>query len=271
MQLYLADVLSRVWADRDPFEAVEELQGQIYRSLDGRTTLRFEMEGRGYFVKIHRGIGFGEILKNLIRGRAPVLGADNEWLAINRLQGLGVDTMTAAGFGRRNWNPARRFSFIVTEALEPTRSLEDYCVDGQLATLGVRERRRLVRKLASITRTLHNNGINHRDYYLCHFLLDESEPCANVPPADCPIYLIDLHRMQIRKRLPMRWRIKDLSSLCYSMRQGGFTRRDELCFIAAYQGSSLKQAYRENIKQWLRVDSKAGALHRKGVKKGYHT
>ena len=270
MHLFLGDVLSRLWADRDPFAEVEGLQGQVYRELDGRTTMRFELEGKGYFVKIHRGIGVAEILKNLIRLRVPVLGADNEWLAINCLQGLGIDTMTAAGFGRRGWNPARRLSFIVTEALEPTRSLEDYCAEGQLATLGVSERRRLVRKLATITRTLHANGINHRDYYLCHFLLDESERYANMPPSQCPIYLIDLHRMQLRKRLPMRWRIKDLSSLIYSMRQAGFTRRDELCFIKTYQGEGLKKVAEKNIKQWLRVDTKAKALHQKGVKKGYH-
>ena len=270
MQLYLADVLSRVWEDQDPFAAVERLQGKVYRELDGRTTMRFELEGRAYFVKIHRGVGVGEIIKNLIRLRAPVLGADNEWLAINRLQSLGVETMEAVGFGRRGWNPAQRFSFIVTEALEPTRSLEEYCADGQLANWGVRERRQLVRKLATITRTLHSEGINHRDYYLCHFLLDESRQYEHLPPSQRPIYLIDLHRMQLRKRLPMRWRIKDLSSLCYSMRQAGFTNRDELCFIATYMGSRLSQAYREGVKQWQQVDARARALHLRGVKKGYH-
>ena len=50
------------------------LQGQVYRELEGRRTLRTEVAGRGYFVKIHRGIGWGEIVKNLLTAKLPVLG-----------------------------------------------------------------------------------------------------------------------------------------------------------------------------------------------------
>jgi len=57
--------------------------------------------------------------------RLPVLGARNEWLAIQRLQRLDIDTMTLVGYGERGSNPAQRQSFVITEALEETVSLED--------------------------------------------------------------------------------------------------------------------------------------------------
>ena len=66
-----------LWAGRDPFAAVEALQGEVFRELEARRTLRTEVAGRGYFVKIHRGVGWGEILKNLMCLRLPVLGAGN--------------------------------------------------------------------------------------------------------------------------------------------------------------------------------------------------
>uniref|UniRef100_A0A1I7YB18 DUF885 domain-containing protein n=1 Tax=Steinernema glaseri TaxID=37863 RepID=A0A1I7YB18_9BILA len=72
----------RLWAGRDAFDAVEALQGEVYRELEGRRTLRTEVEGNGYFVKIHRGIGWGEIFKNLFTAKLPVLGAGQEWQAI---------------------------------------------------------------------------------------------------------------------------------------------------------------------------------------------
>ncbi len=62
MKLMLAEPFKSLWAGRDAFAAVEELKGQVYRELEARRTLRTEVEGRGYFVKIHRGIGWGEIL-----------------------------------------------------------------------------------------------------------------------------------------------------------------------------------------------------------------
>ena len=33
----------------------------IYRDREGRKTLRLELEGRGFFLKFHRGVGWREI------------------------------------------------------------------------------------------------------------------------------------------------------------------------------------------------------------------
>jgi heptose I phosphotransferase len=260
--------LARAWAGCDPFVEVTRLEGEIYRALEGRRTLRFELAGRAYFAKIHRGIGWREVAKNLLRLRLPVLGAQREWRAIHRLQELGVATLTPVAFGQRGRNPARRLSFLVTEALEPSVDLETFCARGGLAALGLAERRALVRKLATITRTLHESGVNHRDYYLCHFLLDASSAAQSQPPAARPLHLIDLHRMQIRRRTPWRWRRKDLASLCYSARLAGASARDELLFLRVYTETPLRDLLRQG--RWRAVGRRARALHRKGVRKGYH-
>ena len=43
MSLILGEPFQTLWAGRDPFDAVEQLQGQVYRELDGRRTLRTEV------------------------------------------------------------------------------------------------------------------------------------------------------------------------------------------------------------------------------------
>ena len=268
MKPVITGELARAWAGRDPFVEVTRLEGKTYRALEGRRTLRFELAGRAYFAKIHRGIGWREVAKNLLRLRLPVLGAQREWRAIHRLRELCVATMTPVAFGQRGRNPARRLSFLVTEALEPSVDLETFCARGGLAALGMAERRALIRKLASITRTLHANGVNHRDYYLCHFLLDDSPTWQSQPPAARPLHLIDLHRMQMRRRTPWRWRCKDLASLCYSARQVGATARDELQFLRVYADTPLRTLLRQG--RWRAVSRRARALQRKGVRKGYH-
>ena len=73
MRLMLSEPFKSLWHGKDPFVEVERLDGQVYRELEGRRTLRTEVGGRGYFVKIHRGIGWGEIAKNLLTAKAPVL------------------------------------------------------------------------------------------------------------------------------------------------------------------------------------------------------
>lgn len=71
MKLILAEPFKGLWAGRDAFDAVEALQGEVYRELEGRRTLRTVVAGEGFFVKIHRGIGWGEIFKNLLTAKLP--------------------------------------------------------------------------------------------------------------------------------------------------------------------------------------------------------
>ncbi len=103
--LYLRDDFQQAWQGKDPFEIVETLEGKVYRQLEARKTLRFEQGGEGFFVKIHRGVGWFEILENLIRFRLPVLGAENEWKAIEHLERQNIGTMTAVAYGKRGSNP----------------------------------------------------------------------------------------------------------------------------------------------------------------------
>ncbi|MDR2032322.1 MAG: lipopolysaccharide core heptose(I) kinase RfaP [Azoarcus sp.] len=229
----------RLWAGRDPFEAVESLRGEVFRELDGRRTLRAEVDGRGYFVKIHRGIGWGEILKNLATLRLPVFGARNEWLAIARLAELGVGTMHVAARGERGVDPARRRSFLVTEELAPTLSLEDFCRDWPHAPPAPALKHALIARVADMARRMHGGGVNHRDFYLCHFLLHLAPPPT---PAALRLSLIDLHRAQIRARTPRRWRDKDLAGLYFSAHGIGLTRRDLLRFVRVYFDGPLRDA-----------------------------
>lgn len=270
MKLFLDEPFAARWADRDPFVEAFAITGDTYRDMGDRRTTRFELDGNAYFVKTHAGVGVGEILKNLLYLRIPVLGAENEYRAIGRLNELGVETMTAVAFGRRGWNPADEQSFLITRALEPSEPLDEYCCPEVLSAMGARERRALVRRLARISRSLHDNGVNHRDYYLCHFLLDTSPEYASIPVSQRPIYLIDLHRVQMRRRTPRRWRHKDLAALYYSARRVGFDRRDLWCFLREYKQQSLRRVLAEGNRFWRSVAREAERLYAKGVRKGYH-
>lgn len=240
--VYLAEPFRTLWSGHDPFAAVEALQGEVFRELEARRTLRTEVAGCGYFVKIHRGVGWGEILKNLLCLRLPVLGAGNEWQAIKRLEQLGVDTMCGVAFGQRGSNPAAQHSFIVTEELAPTISLEDYCRDWPANPPGVALKRALLRRVAEMARRMHGGGVNHRDFYICHFLL-HLDPLPSA--SNFKLSLIDLHRAQIRDETPRRWRDKDLSSLFFSALGIGLTRRDVLRFLRLYFDRPLRVILRE--------------------------
>ena len=240
--LFLDEPFRSLWAGQDPFVAVEALEGEIFRELEARRTLRTEVAGRGYFVKIHRGVGWAEIVKNLLSLRLPVLGAANEWRAIQRLSEIGVDSMHAVAYGLRGRNPGRQHSFIITEELAPTLSLEDLCLGWKKHPPELRLKRALIARVAGMARRMHRAGINHRDFYLCHFLL-HLDPA---PTADqFRLSLIDLHRAQLRAQLPRRWRDKDLAALYFSAVDIGLSRSDLLRFLAAYFACPLRHVLRD--------------------------
>lgn len=262
--VFLDEPFRSLWSGKDPFTAVEALAGEVFRELEGRRTLRTEVAGRAYFVKIHRGIGWAEIVKNLVSLRLPVLGAQDEWRAIRRLTDVGVDTMRTVAFGQQGANPARQRSFIVTEELAPTVSLEDYCSDWASHPPPILLKRALIARVAWTARTMHAAGVNHRDFYICHFLVHLDPP----PTKDrLKLSLIDLHRAQVRSTTPRRWRDKDLAALHFSALDIGLTRRDLLRFLVAYFGHPLRRVLSEEAALLAHLANEARQLQARFVRK----
>lgn len=258
MILFLDDNLAEVWQEQDVFRLLKNQQGQIYRQVKGRRTLQFKLREQSYFLKYHSGVGWSEIIKNLLQLRLPIIGAMNEWHAIQRLEELGIDSMTVVAFGRRGWNPATQESFIVTRELENTVSLEDYCSDWQFNTPAFRFKKALIEKVAEISRRMHEAGICHRDFYLCHFhLLSGSGEGVEEPK----LFLIDLHRALIKKNLGHRWIVKDIAGLYFSSMEIGLTRRDLLRFVRAYRNASLGETLEEDQKFWSAVAQRGQTLY----------
>jgi len=300
-EVFLNDEFKNAWKGMDPFTEAFRLEGEIFRSVKTRKTFRFELNGKSYFAKIHHGVGWGEIVKNMLQFKRPVLGARNEYEAIRRLEKLGVATMKVAAFGERGKNPARIQSFIITEELVNTVSLEEVCCEWKNHPPPFALKLALIRYLADVSRTLHGNGVNHRDYYICHFLLDLSSvsnpprPLAT-PPVEGnekggindPLHgrgagtagrvfsatfpgeingikasLIDLHRAQLRRSTPRRWVVKDVAGLWFSAMDIGLTPRDRFRFMKIYSGKTLRETARQDAGFWRAVMRTARQLYEK--------
>lgn len=195
----------------------------------------------------------------------PVLGADREWNAIYRLRDLGVDTMHGVGFGEKGLNPLTKTSFIITEDLTPTISLEDYCADWATNPPAIHVKRMLIDRVATMVRKMHAGGINHRDCYICHFLLHlPFSGCEN----ELKISVIDLHRAQIRSRVPRRWRDKDLIGLYFSSLNIGLTQRDIWRFLQVYFEAPLRAIVRDETKLLSAAKIKAKKIKERTTRKG---
>ena len=248
------------------FPEIMQLEGEGFREAPGRKTVRFSRHNQRYFLKTHTGVGWQEIIKNLVYFRLPVLGAMNEWHGAHHLQRLGIDTLSIAGFGSASGNPARMQSFIITDEITHAQSLEEFCGAWQQQpprhATDIRFKRWLIRRLAETARRLHNSGANHRDFYLCHFLLQPGYEKGQLAGSASQLFVIDLHRMQLRRHTPKRWKIKDVAGLHYSSMDLGLTRRDHLRFMKIYTQHSLREILTHEGQFWRRVDRRAQRLYR---------
>lgn len=256
----------------DSFDAVMDLEGEIFRAKEGRRTLSFKHQGKEYFAKIHRGIGWREIIKNLVSFKLPVVDASNEWKAVDLLESVDVATVKIVGKGVRGSNPATRESFVIMRALDERVEVEDFLND--LASIAGSNKwalkRKIITQVADSARRMHGAGMNHRDFYLCHFHIIERSPDdwkSWKEDDELRLPLLDLHRAQIRATVPKRWLIKDLGALYYSALDAGITSRDVVLFLKTYLGDDWRKQCQRDISFWRSVSNRASGFYQKHRKK----
>jgi len=251
-QIWLDEPFATRWKGRDVFAKAAALQGESHRALEQRQTISFVLEDTRYFIKRHVRSTWKEVLKNLVQGRLPVVSAENERVALNRLQALGIQVPRVVAFGKRGYTPSTFESFLITEDVGQHVSLEDYCRHWREQPPDWSAKFRLLEKVARISRVMHNAGICHRDFYLCHFLR----------MTDGSLALIDLHRALSKEKLGRRWIIKDLGGLYFSSKDIGLSRRDLLRFVRCYTGLPLREALKQKG-FWRSVVARGEKLYRK--------
>lgn len=200
--------------------------------------------------------------------RPPVLQQLRNWLSHHRrssfafmeretadqLRNAGINTPRAVACGERWASLFERRSFLMTEEIRDSESLEcklPPCFDDPALS----PRREFVRRLATFIRRFHQSGYRHRDLYLCHIFYSNTGEFT----------LIDLARAS-RPILRRRFQIKDIAQLHYSAPAASFSRTDRLRFYRTYTGRPrLSARDKVFIRQVLR---KAATMARHSRKHG---
>lgn len=194
---------------------------------DWRQRVMLTVAGQRFFLKRYRQPPPDEQRRQRRLGFESTAIIELHW--IGELRKLGVACPTAVAFGQQREGETERASVLLT-AQVPGTSLEKWVrSDAAVALRDHAFRTRLIEHLADLTRTMHDGGLYHRDYYLAHLFLD----MPGGRPEDIQITLIDLQRM-IRSRRGGRWASKDLSALHYSAPADVFTCADRLRFYRRY-------------------------------------
>ena len=229
-------------AGLDRFGAVmATLDGRCMRALADRENWRLELHGphedaRGVFLKKHHVRTWSNRLRAKL-GAGPGQGAARtEARNVGSLAADGIDVMRLVAYGEHLHDDGLLESFVLTDELRGYTQLDHFLARRVpqrelLRTLpSDPDLDELVRRVAEVARRFHAAGYNHRDLYCCHFFIKEPEP------GRFEIKLIDLQRVQRRRRFRRRWIIKDLAQLAYSAPRDRIKCTQKMAFMRHYLG-----------------------------------
>ncbi len=261
---WLREDVEQAWQGEDALAAAFAMTGETFRDVPGRRTLRVLLGGKVYFLKLHFGVGWRELLKNWLVGKIPVVGAENEFQACRQLAELGIAAPVPAAYAASSDFVTRRRSFVLCDELAGYTSLEDV-TDLWLETPPeALDRHRLLYAVARFARRFHGAGFIHRDFYICHLLSEDAARRGGT----YALAVLDLHRARRFPRIPGRWLKRDLAALLYSTLDLGFSHRDWLRFLRLYTGKPLRALTAQERAFWHGVVRRAEALYRQGLRKG---
>ena len=231
--------------------------GRLLRALPDRENWRLELHAphgaaQGAYLKKHHVRDARSWWRAKV-GAGPGKSAGRvEARNAARLARSGIAAMRLIAYGEKLHADGLLESFVLTEELTGFTQL-DHFLRQRFAPRAERDHRprdkrlaRLLRDVADVAARFHRLGYNHRDLYCCHFFI--SEPAA----AEFKIHLIDLQRVEHRRRRRWRWLVKDLAQLAYSAPRDRVSCTDRMAFVKHYLGvAKLRPQDKRLVRQVL--------------------
>jgi len=205
----------------DSAESLWRLGGEtVKRALKERGTERVLLKTASgatvtAYLKRYTARPWTEILKSALSFKFKFFGAFEEWASLLAFHEAELPTMDPLAVARCAGGEC-----LLTLGIEGfERSSELY---PKLAADNLR-RKDLILKVARLAGAMHSEGMAHQDFYLVHIFVMQ----------DDTLKLIDLQRMIHSKPLALRWVVKDLGQLFFSVK-GSVQPGDVALFVREY-------------------------------------
>jgi heptose I phosphotransferase len=240
--------------------------GCLLRTLPDRENWRLEI-GQGdarqvMYLKRHRERSWLAWLRNRLGLVGLPSAGSIEAHNIARLARHGLASMPLVAYGQRACRGGVTESLVLTAELTGFTQLDHFLRRRFSASAEALGRDpslvRLTDAVADVAHRFHAANLNHRDFYCCHFFIREPSP------ERFDVNLIDLQRVQRRRRFQRRWIVKDLAQLAYSAPRERISATRRLAFMRRYLGvrrlrPADKRLIRRVVAKWRAMERRLGA------------
>lgn len=230
------------------FETIYRFEGgQSVKKISSRSIVRIKLdapEKHTLYLKRH----VSERIKPFISSGTPSQGR-LEFENICDFRENSIPTVTPVACGEHRIHSNQVESFVLTEDFHPWISLEELIRErpgffkGRQGTV---HKKVLLDKLGQLAKKMHRSGFNHRDFNATHILLRYTDAGQLHEPA-----LFDLQRVDRKRMFRLRWIIKALAELNYSLPEDLFTPEDRRRLFQAYHGKSTLSIWNQFQCLWI--------------------
>jgi hypothetical protein len=243
---------------------------QIIKDIKPRSVSRLSFpetpDEQTLFIKKHKRqfIGLRGIIQRC-RGKRGISQGPLEFENICEFRKNGLNTVIPIAAGERFLSIFWVESLLITQNFFPYESLEslqEKKPDFFSGSKGKERKNALVKKISTLAQKMHSSGFHHRDFNATHILLYYDKDSESIDPH---IALFDLQRIEKKKYFHLRWRIKCLARLNYSLSDKIFTKQDRVRTLLLYNGKQ-RVGFIEKM-QWYWIQKKTAQIKKHTKKK----
>lgn len=151
-------------------------------------------------------------------------------------------------------------SFLLTQDFAPFVDLEELILEQPQSLAGEKNRKKrqnILAAVAAYAREMHEAGLNQQDFNATHVLLNDFE---NGPPQ---VAIFDLQRVDKNPLKRLRWPIKALAELNFTLPDTIFSEEERAELFAKYKNKS-KLSFLDNLQyRWISGKTRRIARHSK--------
>jgi len=196
-------------------------KGEIKKDSPRRTVKKIEYQGKVFYIKHIKIIGWDTTLKYLfLRGKIFT-----EWRIMNRFFELGIPAAYPVAIGINRKFGILKEAFLITQSLGEVITLHEFYRQ-KIKTES--ERIPFLKQLVAYLRFLHQKGILHNDFHIENIVVGVEKP------ESLSFYLIDLYKARIKRSLNETQKLKNLAQFIFSLRSANFPFADQEKIIRLY-------------------------------------
>ncbi|QSH42171.1 lipopolysaccharide kinase InaA family protein [Lentisphaerota bacterium ZTH] len=173
-----------------------------------------------------------EILKKVFSLKFHTFDAFHEWRALRAFHRAGIPTMEPMAVASPFKGCSCNLTLGITGYVKAAELFKNFTPADRCRRL------RLIDNIAQIAGSMHAHNYAHQDFYLVHMFVREQE--------NDKVYLIDLQRLIIQRKLSWRWRVKDLAQLLFASKPH-VSRTDILRFWKKYCSIAGKRFFSDKF------------------------